>query len=75
MDITGNNCDEEPEEGCVCPSGLLRQGDDCVLPKDCGCDVILNEEGDTWHILVRIQYTVVSAHENVLKSLYFTSPD
>ncbi|CAL1544000.1 unnamed protein product [Lymnaea stagnalis] len=41
-------CQEAPEEGCVCPEGQMRQGDNCVPPQNCGCVVYLLEDTVTW---------------------------
>lgn len=37
-------CEEDPEEGCVCPRGKMRLGDKCVEENECGCVLILNDE-------------------------------
>ena len=44
-------CDEDPEEGCVCISGYKRQGQDCVPVAKCGCEIDM-PDGSVWNMPV-----------------------
>ncbi|XP_059158628.1 uncharacterized protein LOC131942724 [Physella acuta] len=49
--VSQTNCMEAREEGCACPAGKMKQGEDCVDPKDCGCNVPMKNGTVNWHLL------------------------
>ncbi|XP_059158596.1 uncharacterized protein LOC131942703 [Physella acuta] len=48
--VSQTNCNEAREEGCACPAGKMKQGEDCVDPKDCGCNVPMKDGTINWHL-------------------------
>ncbi|CAL1532131.1 unnamed protein product, partial [Lymnaea stagnalis] len=58
-------CKETPEEGCVCPAGQMRQGEKCVTPEKCGCNVYLNDGKVTWSLPLGESFLLPNCREKV----------
>lgn len=67
--IADYTCYEEPEEGCVCPTGLVLRGEECVHPDECGCFIDLYDRGYIWHLLVSLLKMCISIHPITLRQV------